>query len=387
MRSRFGHKEKLPSGSWRITVTNGLRVDGYPRRIRETYATEALADARLAELALVLGREPEYGKGVTLSDYWTYYAATKGARLARSTLEKYTTLMRGAWLPALGERDITAIARRDVQAVILQACSASNGRDRKRALSAVLSQAVADGVLRSNPCAGAPFEYPGDVGRRLDTVGPADPFAALESAADVWTAADVLRAMPRIEGTTLETCWLLMIGGGLRLQEALALTWRDVRVVDVAGRSVVQVAVYRAYTRRDGMHKTKGTRSDRVAVIAEPFGARLWALRGDDAARVCTIAASYVSRSWRKMWVPLSGSPYARIGADLLRGLMAEPPAVPFVPLSRMRATHATLMQQAGVLDSINAAVHGHSQRVSYKHYQRGDAVGAAVAVGDLLSA
>ena len=43
------------------------------------------------------------------------------------------------------------------------------------------------------------------------------------------------------------------------------------------------------------------------------------------------------------------------------------------------------LMQQAGVLDSINAAYHGHSEVVSYAHYQRPDTVDAAARVGEML--
>ncbi len=50
-----------------------------------------------------------------------------------------------------------------------------------------------------------------------------------------------------------------------------------------------------------------------------------------------------------------------------------------------MRATHETLMQEAGVLASVNAATHGHSQRVSYAHYQRPDLDAAAERMGRLL--
>lgn len=54
--------------------------------------------------------------------------------------------------------------------------------------------------------------------------------------------------------------------------------------------------------------------------------------------------------------------------------------------LARMRATHASMMQAAGVLDSLNAAAHGHAQRVSYEHYQLADTTPAAQAVGDMLA-
>ena len=50
-----------------------------------------------------------------------------------------------------------------------------------------------------------------------------------------------------------------------------------------------------------------------------------------------------------------------------------------------MRATHETYMQQAGVLDSVNAATHGHSEKVSYRHYQRADANAAAAQASEFL--
>ena len=50
-----------------------------------------------------------------------------------------------------------------------------------------------------------------------------------------------------------------------------------------------------------------------------------------------------------------------------------------------MRATHETYMQQAGVLDSVNAAAHGHSEKVSYTNYQRPDTVDAALRAGSFL--
>ena len=37
--------------------------------------------------------------------------------------------------------------------------------------------------------------------------------------------------------------------------------------------------------------------------------------------------------------------------------------------MSRLRATHETLMLRAGVPDALNSAIHGHSQKVAYSHY------------------
>lgn len=385
----FGHKSRTPSGTWRAEVEAGARADGSRRRFVRTFPTEAAADAWLASLALELGQRPNMGRGLTLAAWWELYRATRGARLARSTMGRYTSTMRATWLPALGSRDISGIRRDDVQAVIMDSPTPTAARERRRVLSAILGAAVAAGVLDANPLRGAALEYPGDVGA-ADVSGvdySADPFAAIEGAADVWTPAQVLDAMPRVAGSPLEPAWLVMVGAGLRLEEALALTWRDVRRVDVGGRMVVQVAVWRARTRADGLKRTKGTRSVRIMAVSEPFASRLWSMRGDAGAFVCPIYAGNVGRTWRRMWAAPSGSKHTP-GPCPLAGRMLMPdgsPAVPYLPISRMRATHETMAQAAGVLDSVNAATHGHSRAVSYRHYMRPAGDGVAAAVGALL--
>lgn len=89
----------------------------------------------------------------------------------------------------------------------------------------------------------------------------------------------------------------------------------------------------------------------------------------DPDALVCPLGAGNMARTWRRLWG--EGRPLA---------------SLPYLPLQRMRATHESLMQKAGVLDSVNAAAHGHAQRVSYEHYQLADTTPAAQAVGDMLA-
>lgn len=60
-------------------------------------------------------------------------------------------------------------------------------------------------------------------------------------------------------------------------------------------------------------------------------------------------------------------------------------PAVPFLHLKQLRATHATMMQAAGVSDSLNAAMHGHSERVAYSNYLMPDTAAAAERMGKLF--
>lgn len=378
-RRRVGTRKVLSDGRIRVTVSHGYRLDGRQRRVSGVAETEEEADRLALELAAQLGRCPDLGRGLTLRRWWLAYSAGKGSRLTNATYSRYRSEMERVWLPTLGGTDVSLLTAIAIQEVLLSLPSRSAATHAKAALSAVLTQAVRDGHLSSNPMRGTSFEMPGDVGAvDDDEIGwDDDPFAAIESSSDVWSAQTVLAAMPRIEGCAFEGAWLAMVGAGLRMEEAFALRWRDVRRVEIEGRMVTQLAVHHAETVADGRKRTKTRQSRRIVAMVEPFGERLWALRGDAGDKVSSSSLSNINRQWRRMWEPLDSKHVPKSGHKT-RGRMVAEPAIPYVPLSRMRATHETYMQQAGVLDSVNAATHGHSERVSYSHYQRPDGVEAA---------
>ena len=388
-RRKVGTRQVLADGRIKITVPHGLRSDGKRRRLSAFAEREEDADRLAYELAAKLGRNPELGNGITLERWWAAYQVTRGERIARVTLERYATEMRGTWLPKLGHRDITLITHADIQTVVLQAETRSMAKERIKALSAVLTHAVREGKLSANPCRGAVFELPGDVGK-VDLSGidyDDDPFAAIDQVRDVWDVRTVLLAADRLRGLPIETCWLAMVGAGLRREEALAIRWKDVRRIEIAGRMVTQIAVHAANTAVDGMGTTKTRQSIRVVAVTEPFGERLWELRGDRDALVCGISPKNISRRWRMMWAPRSNSKHMPKdpATHVYRGVMLEPPEVPFLHLKQMRATHATMMQSVGISDSLNAALHGHSERVSYSNYLKPDNVAAAERMGKLF--
>lgn len=387
-RRRLGTRKVLADGTIKVTVSHGYRSDGKQRRISQIARDEEEAERVALELAARLGRNPELGKGLTLSRWWDAYKVTRGQRIAKVTLERYTTEMRGTWLPALGDRDITLISHADIQAVVIQAKTRSMAKERIKALSAVLTHAVREGKLAENPCRVAPFELPDDVGNAVDaSLDEADdPFSAIEKEQDVWNAGTVLMAMERLRGLPIETCWLCMVGAGLRREEALALRWKDVRRIEVAGRMVTQLAVHAANTAKDGRLTTKN-RKLRIVAMVEPFGARLWELVGDRDELVCDVSPKNISRRWRLMWEPLSDSKHMpkEPATHVYRGVMLTDPEIPFIHLKQMRHTHTTMMQAAGVSDSLNAAMHGHSERVAYTNYLMPDTTEAAERMGRLF--
>ena len=381
-RRKVGTYRFMADGTIKVIVRSGLRSDGKRRTLWSIAKDDEEAEKVALELAAKLGMNPELGKGLTLKRWWQAYQVTRGQRIAKVTLERYGTEMNGTWIPALGGKDITLISHADIQAVVIQAKTRSMAKERIKALSAVLTHAVREGKLSANPCRLAPFELPGDVGK-ADLSGvdyDDDPFAAIEGVKNVWDIDTVLEAMQRLRGLPLETCWLAMIGAGLRREEALALRWRDVRRIKVAGREVTQLAVHGANTAKDGMGATKTSKSVRIVAMVEPFGERLWELAGDKADLVCNVSPKNISRRWRSMWEPLSDSKHMpkEPATHVYHGVMLAEPEVPFIHLKQMRATHTTMMQAAGVSDSLNAAMHGHSERVAYTNYLMPDTTDAA---------
>lgn len=391
-RSKLGTKRRTPSGRWEVSVASGYRADGRKRVLWATVDTEAEADARILELAAELGRRPDMARGITLAALWDYYLDDKGRRLALKTVRNYTWYMEHVWLPSMGDVDITLISREEVQAVMLTLSRDCAERSR-RVLSGVLTYATTlpGDVLTENPIRKGGFELPGDTGSDWeDDDFDDDPFGAIESRRNVWDARTVMRAFPMMRGLPLEAAWLEIVGAGLRVEEALAIRRCDVRRVEIGGREVTQLAVHHARTDLGEVKRTKTRRSVRIVAVMEPFGTRLWELAqgvADPKALVCPVSASNQSKRWRGYFAALDdASPRAKHRPKspefVHRGRLAS---LPYLPLSRMRATHATLMQEAGVLDSVNAAVHGHSEKVAYTNYQRPDVTEAAQRTADYL--
>lgn len=381
-RNKLGFFKTLADGRVKVQVSHGYTYEGKQRK-RIGYARNMEeAEALAVKLAAELGRDPMLGKGLTLRRWWAAYQVGKGERLTKATLKRYTTDMEQVWLPAMGDKDITEITRYEVQAVLIGLKTRYIATHAKSCLSAVLTQAVREGRLEVNPLREGGFELPGDVGAHdsAEIDYETDPFAAIEGSSNVWDARTVLRAMPLLEGVPIETCWLCMVGAGLRREEALALRWADVRRIEIDGREVTQLAVHHALTAADGYKRTKTRGSVRIVAMVEPFGSRLWELRRESGLPVCEVSVSNINHRWLGLFEGdvSKHAPKSTTHKGKLAGF-------PYIPLNRMRATHETYLQQAGVLDSVNARLHGHSERTSYTHYQRPDNVAAAQKASEFL--
>lgn len=371
-------------GVWEARKTHGHRDDGRPRSMSRTvHGSHADAVAAEAALTALLCADPTVGRGTTLRAVWGAYSGSRGQRLAPKTLSVYTWVMERHWLPTMGGVDVSAITRAMVQRALLgSGWSRATAIRNRRVLSTVLTWAVNEGWLRENPIRVGGFEYPQADEPDYD----ADPFAAIEGGRDVWGAQVALAAMPMMRGLALEPAWLMCVGAGLRVEEALAIRRADVRRVEIGPREVTQLAVHHAVPDVGGRRATKTAKGNRVVGMVEPFGSRLWEIAEPMAERldpVCKVTASRQNKLWRLYFMEPPAEWHPRMAES--RKAQGRLFGLPYIPLSRMRATHATLMQEAGVPDSVNSLYHGHSDEVAYSHYRRPDLDAAAAKTSDWL--
>lgn len=336
-RSSLGSKRMLPSGRWQVRVSCGFTRSGRQRTRSCTVDTEREADEAIARLAVEMGRDPASGDPMTLSAYYHgFFVPEREGRLANATMERYDGDWRRVIAPALGDRPMDAISHAEVQALV-SSLSRPSAQHVAATLRAVLRGAWDDGLLAEEPMRHR-LRLPADDGRQLG----------------VWDAETVRLAMERLRGGKLEALWLVMAGGGLRREEALALFWGDLSFAPgVGGGVAARVLVDDALTEADGRKPVKTRYSRRTAPVGEPFSSRLEEIAGGPGEPVCALRPSSVSHAWRRLW-----------DSGAMDG-------VPYLPLSRMRATHETLMQAAGVPDTLNARVHGRADasQVGYRHY------------------
>ena len=385
-RRSIGSIRTLPNGRCLATIERGTRADGGRRTTSRTFDSKQEADAWLMMMAVTLDERPDIESGVTLRRLWELYKVDRDGKLARKTLAAYSWHMEGAkdgkvgcWLDWLGDTDASTITPAMVQKR-LNAMPRQKAKHAKNALSSVLSWAVRIGVLRENPLRGHVFEYRDAV--QQDDPFDYDPFAAIERTREVWGIRETLLCYELIRGLALEPAWLACVGAGLRVEEALALRKMDVRRIPVGGRMVTQLAVHAARTDLDSRKATKTAQSRRIVAMLEPFGERYWEIAESCQSRedlVCKHSAARQNKTWRSYFAAPPKEWHKRMSEDRKTQGRLHDPNLPYLPLSKMRNTHVTIMAESGVSDSINALMHGHTEMVERRHYLVPDTTQATV--------
>ena len=361
-----GSIRQLPSGKYNVRVSCGLRRDGSRNVISRTCDT--LQEAELTRMRLVIesGQMPNIGDDMTLDEYYySLFVPGRVARgLAKSTLADYESHYKNHIQPVFGSRGMSTIKHAEIQALI-NGMTYTTAQHTVKTLRAILRSAWNDELLDVEPMRKT-LHYPKPNKQR-----------------GVWTVEQVAQALELMQGTPFEALWLVMVGAGLRKSEAYALFWSDlefqpVQRLDGETGYFCTVTVDDAYTRVDGRKAVKTDFSTRTVVCAEPFAKRLHELKKEPETPICALSLGRIIKGWRDMWKEppktKHGKEYKFADSKYYVGRFFNS-GIPYVQMSRMRATHETIMQAVGVSDTLNARMHGRAEfsTVGYTNYLNPD--------------
>ena len=340
-------------GVWDLTACRGYRRDGGQRRLRERFeGTFSEAVARRQEMVAELGGSACAGQTDVVRDFWPLFMRRCRAKgLTNETIGGYESSWRLRIEPAFGNLRWPELSYPMVQSWVYGMTPAV-AKKSVRCLKRMINCAVDAELVDRNVLDHRRIDYP---------VEREDPFAEQPV---MWGAPQVAEAMRRLRGDDAEALFLALVGGGLRVEEGLGLMWSRLRFSEVSrlggGDGLMAHAyVQMAWTERDGFKAPKNKFSRRVAPIPDPFASRLaeLAVEGPRA----FLWDKYPGRA-RKHWKAL----FEPGGA--LQGM-------PYAQLKDMRSVHETIMQGAGVLDTVNARLHGRTNvQTGYTHYLKPDA-------------
>lgn len=371
-RSALGSKRVVGTDAdgrevWEVSVSAGYRADGRQRRVsRRVHGTERDAQLALGSLAVEVGRSPVAGDSLTLADYWTWYYHPSLSGLTNATREGYEAAWRNHVRPAFGNRRIDSLTRVEVRRWLMSIKAPSARDNARKLLRQVLNSAMDDELLDTHPLTRPMRGVSRGTPERPSLWGAHEIMACIDY---MWMDARASRFLPVV---------LLMAGGGLRREEAVAVERADCAWLSEASRGrMCLVSVSRAYTPRDGYKAPKTARSERVVAVPDPFASML-----DET------LTEYGPAVWPKSlvagWRPYDPDAMSRAWHDMFacHGGALD---LPYVTINQLRATHETLMQRAGVSDSVLSSFHGHTQiSTDYRHYLSPD-VGAYIDAARLL--
>lgn len=317
-----GSVRARPDGRWEVRLSVGGHRRSFYAPDQEA-ALRLLAELRGKQLA---GRLPQ-PTTLTVGEFITEWLGTHGAALRPGTVESYRVKL--ARLGPLFGLRLGRLEARHLAATYAALRGRGLAPATVRATHAVVHKALADavrwGLLPQNPAAAV-------------TPPPAPPRALAWGLAE----ARAFVAHCRQEDTPQTRLFTFLVWSGLRLGEALALQWQDVRW-DPAG---VVVRVERQLSRlrsgyAEGLPKTAAGR--RAFSLPPPVAdvlkrQRAWQER-----------VGIPPRPDQRLWVTAHNTPLDR--AALRRSLdrLCRRAGLPALRVHDLRAVHATVLVVAGV--------------------------------------
>ena len=320
-RSQFGTIQAVSDGKFRIFWSQGGR-----KRSKTVYGSRDDAELLLARMKL---ESRGAVADVEMAEYWKIAVEPTFWTLSERTEYDYRRLWRVELEPLFGKTRFSDLNWRMVERKLAEISSPVVQRDCYRLLKKVCNLAVRDGLLKSNPV---------DRSIRLK------PHKKAEKV--VYAPAELLEVMERGRRYKHFYCVMLEIGGGLRHEEACAVTQGDLEPFESGGRRYVAVKVDKALTSVGGRKVLKDTKngfSVREVVIGEPFASELLGIADRmPISDPMTYQANpiTISRNWNR---------YCRNNG------------IRHAPFSHMRTMFSVLHAEAGSIDSLVSLAMGHS--------------------------
>lgn len=211
-----GHYETRGGRRWCYVIELDRGADGRRRQKRKGgFATEDAAEKAMRKELVERDRGAYVDPATcTTGEYLAEWLAATAPIRAPATHHAYETIVRVRLLPAIGGvplAKLTPLHVRRLYGELAAAYAPKTLRATHNVLRQALAQAVAWRIVAANPTDGAAM--PADKRRREIAT---------------WTGPQAHRFLEATAGDDLHALWRLLLDGGLRIGEALALPWSHV---------------------------------------------------------------------------------------------------------------------------------------------------------------
>jgi integrase len=334
-----GSVYRTADGRWRGALVTTDPATG--RRTRRTVSGPTAADTRHRLDKLRAVGSPS--TTMRTADWLAAWLPTARQRVAPSTYRGYEAVVRSI-ASHIGDVPLGSLTPSDVER--MTAATVASGRTARTAgmarkvLRLALRQAIRDGLVTRNVAAEA----------RPPRV---EPFAAR-----TLTASEARRLIETTTDDELGPLWAVLIATGLRLGEALGLSWPDVDLA--AGNLTVRRSLARGWDGKPTLGSPKSERSRRT--IALPAAAReaLDRQRSRQDALRTAAGTAWQDRDGLVFTDAVGRPVVGRYLTPVLRKALTDA-GLPAIRCHDLRHTAATLQLAAGVPLAVISRTLGHS--------------------------
>ena len=238
--------------------------DAYGRRRLRTCATKGEGErvrAQLVQASQQVMPTPDVDPTMPVADYATHWLATSKNTVKRRSLESYTSSLDNHILPALGGLRLNRLHAQNISQFLVSKLESGLSRNTVRillsAIRPMLSLAVSEGILATNPALG--------LAKRIGL--NEDPETLKEDEVKAMTSDQLSTCLNTT--AALEPAYfplfLLLARTGLRIGEGLGLQWDDINLD--ARELTVRRTLHAARTKEDAASRTGTPKSRKSRIV------------------------------------------------------------------------------------------------------------------------